>query len=150
MRLFEHSKNVIVDMFIECIKSNNIPTDEHISVSIIDNGCGTSIGLIYFESFVKEILDDIIETIDVEIHYLPKYIDTKLESNHGEDYCIEYYPIILPYPRKTYGVWQRNKNIQHFDKEEKLSHYSNIPHKVFNNSHGSLLYLKIYFKRFRF
>ena len=150
MRLFEHSKNEIINMFIDCIKQNELPTSEFLNILIINNGSGTLLGLTYFESFVKEILDDIIETVNVNIMYLPKHTDTELNNTPDHDYRIEYYPIVLSYPKKTQGVWQMNKKIQYFTKFEKISLFSNLSYKVFNNSYSCILFLKITFKRSKF
>lgn len=147
MKLFEHSKDEIVEIFADYVYKNNIDTSNSLDIELIKDGTTTSIGCIHFEKFTRDILEDIIETIDVSIVYLPKTIDTPLTKTIHHHFRIEYYPIVISYPRKTFGVWQKGKNIQHFNKNEKLYHYSSLPYKVFNNSYGSILYLKIIFKR---
>lgn len=147
MKIFGHTKDEIVNMFIDYIKSNGNNTNELIQLNIIKNSSSSSIGIIYFEQLTKDIIDDILESVDVDIIYLPEMTDTQLEKTNYKNYRIEYFPVVVSYPRNTFGVWQYNKKIQHFRKNQKLHHFSTLSYKVFNNSNSSILYLKIIFKR---
>lgn len=53
------------------------------------------------------------------------------------------YPIILPYPNRTCGVWLDDEKVKHYTDETPLLYNTSTPHLYFNYSRGTSVVLAI-------